>query len=144
MSLNRQRYDPEIFNAAYDVLLVPVDELAEGQIMVNPVLARTGDVLVHDLTDEDGRLLLSAGTRLTELSARRLLSLAQTSKLPAEIAVARDERLTSHRRTCRTRSCSRQRAGGGAASGRLLLRRFGVGLAPIRALPRAPDPTFLR
>jgi hypothetical protein len=60
--------------------------------MVNPVLARTGDVLVHDLTDEDGRLLLSAGTRLTELSARRLLSLAQTSKLPAEIAVARDEK----------------------------------------------------
>lgn len=52
MSLNQQRYDPEIFNAAYDVLLVPVDELGEGQIMVNPVLARTGDVLVHDLTDD--------------------------------------------------------------------------------------------
>jgi HD-GYP domain-containing protein (c-di-GMP phosphodiesterase class II) len=92
LSLNQQRYDPDIFAAAYDVLLVPVYELLEGQIMVSPILARPGDVLVHDLTDEHGLLLLSAGTKLTELSAHRLLSLAQTTKLPDEIAVAREDK----------------------------------------------------
>ena len=44
---------------------------------------------MHDLTDRDGHLLLSAGTVLTELSARRLMSLMQTVKLPKEISVAR-------------------------------------------------------
>ena len=92
LSLNQQRYDPDVFAVAQEVLLLPADELLEGQIMVSPVFARPGDVLVHDLTDEHGRLLLSAGTKLTELSAQRLLSLAQTTKLPEAIAVAREEK----------------------------------------------------
>jgi len=58
------------------------------------------------------------------------LSLAQTSKLPAEIAVARDEKTDESPWDVPDEELSRQRAGGGFASGGLLLRWFGVGLAP--------------
>lgn len=84
------RYDPEIFAVARTVLMVIEPAPAEGLVSIRPVLARTGDVLVNDLTDQEGRLLLSAGTELTELSAHRLLSLAQSYALPATILVLRN------------------------------------------------------
>lgn len=84
------RYDPEIFAVARTVLMVIEPTPSEGMVSIRPMLARTGDVLVKDLTDQDGRLLLSAGTELTELSAHRLLSLAQSHALPASILVLRN------------------------------------------------------
>lgn len=89
LAAHRERYDPTVFEVAYEVLMVPEHERGEDEIDIKPMMARTGDVLVHDLTDRDGQLLLSAGTELNELSARRLLSLAQTVTLPETIAVVR-------------------------------------------------------
>lgn len=90
LTLHKSRYDPDIFAVAQAVLMSHADEPSAGRAMIRPELALPGDVLLHDLTDRDGHLLLSAGTVFTELSARRLMSLAQTVKLPSEIAVARN------------------------------------------------------
>ena len=87
-----ERYDPAVYEIAYQVLMVPEHERGEDEIDIRPVMAQPGDVLVHDLTDRDGQLLLSAGTELNELSARRLLSLAQTVALPETIAVVRKKK----------------------------------------------------
>ncbi len=89
LMLHKSRYDPDILAVAQVVLMSHADEPTAGRVMIRPDLALPGDVLLHDLTDRDGHLLLSAGTVLTELSARRLMSLAQSVKLPREISVAR-------------------------------------------------------
>lgn len=87
---HKTRYDPDVLAVAQLVLMSHAEEPSAGRVMIRPDLALPGDVLLHDLTDRDGHLLLSSGTVLTELSARRLLSLAQTVKLPEQIAVARN------------------------------------------------------
>ena len=92
MAAHRERYDPAVFDMAYEVLLVPERHPGEGEIEIHPMMGQPGDVLVHDLSDRDGQLLLSAGTQLNDLSARRLLSLAQTVKLPATIVVVRNQK----------------------------------------------------
>lgn len=89
LMLHKSRYDPDVLAVAQVVLMSHADEPTTGRVMIRPDLALPGDVLMHDLTDRDGHLLLSAGTVLTELSARRLMSLMQTVKLPKEISVAR-------------------------------------------------------
>ncbi len=89
LAMHAERYDPVVFEVASRVLLIPLQHAPDERINIAPGLARTGDVLVQDLLDADGRLLLSAGTTLTELGARRLLSLTQTRKLPKQIIVLR-------------------------------------------------------
>ncbi len=89
LARNKARYDPDIFVVARTLLLVIETPPAEGVSSIRPVMARPGDILLNDLTDQEGRLLLSAGTKLTELSANRLLSLARTSSLPEFIRVSR-------------------------------------------------------
>jgi len=89
MAEHAERYDPKVLAVATRVLRVPETQPSEINIEIPPQLAHTGDVLVHDLIDEGGRLLLSAGVELTELSAQRLVSLAQSRQLPATIMVTR-------------------------------------------------------
>lgn len=89
LSAHRMRYDPQLFAIAQKVLRGGLDEPAKGVTVISMVAARPGDVLIHDLVDANGRLLLSAGTQLTELSARRLASLASSSKTHETITVSR-------------------------------------------------------
>lgn len=89
LGMHAERYDPRVLKVAGRVLLIPQTMPSEERLQIVPALARPGDVLVHDLTDADGRLLLSAGTVLTELGARRLFSLTQSRQLPKTITVIR-------------------------------------------------------
>lgn len=89
LGMHAGRYDPLVFKVASRILLIPRTMPSEERLQVAPALARPGDVLVHDLADAEGRLLLSAGTTLTELGARRLVSLTQSRQLPKTIAVVR-------------------------------------------------------
>lgn len=89
LAANARRYDPSIFRVARTALLVPETQATETEVEVTPNLARNGDVLVNDLMSDDGRLMLSAGTELTEMSIRRLQSLALNRKVSRTIKVRR-------------------------------------------------------
>ena len=89
---NFDRYHPRMLAAAKDWLKTnaedgkgherTVREMGIGEI-------RIGDVLVNDLRGENGDLLLTGGSRLTELMVKRIHMLYESRAIPRVLAVAR-------------------------------------------------------
>lgn len=89
---NFDRYHPRMLAAAKDWLKTnaeddkgherTVREMGIGEI-------RIGDVLVNDLRGENGELLLTGGSRLTELMVKRIHMLYESRAIPRVLAVAR-------------------------------------------------------
>ncbi|MBU1175130.1 MAG: response regulator [Alphaproteobacteria bacterium] len=89
---NSERYHPSLLASVGDFLTTSTDyngaheriarEMAIGEI-------RVGDVLVNDLRSETGDLLLTGGTRLTDLTIKRLHMLQASRAIPTILAVAR-------------------------------------------------------
>ena len=89
---NYDRYHPRMLAAAKDWLKAgaadgkghvrTVREMGIGEI-------RIGDVLVNDLRGESGELLLTGGSRLTELMVKRIHMLYESRAIPRVLAVAR-------------------------------------------------------
>ncbi|WP_417310003.1 HD domain-containing phosphohydrolase [Devosia sp.] len=87
MSETAGRYDPDIFRVAFDVLKTPAVLPTETEMTLTLEELQSGDILVHDLVDNEDRLVLSAGSQLSEMGTQRLLS--QSGRLPDTITIVR-------------------------------------------------------
>lgn len=87
-----ERYDPRLLSEICNILELTTDNLENAQgdlIFPSPIDVLVDDVLVADLKDGSGELLLSAGTQLSETMIQRISKQFELGNLPKKIAVSR-------------------------------------------------------
>lgn len=91
MAANSQLYDSEIFKAACQHLRKGVGEHdAEGEVLtLPPGVLRPKDIVKRDIFSDNDRLLLAAGSVLSEFTIHRLRALAHEKRIPGKIVVVR-------------------------------------------------------
>lgn len=82
------RYDPEILTAARECLMEAEPVLPETPSVALPMKGlTTGHVLVEDIQTVDGKVLLTAGRRLTEMLLERLHNYSTIAQIQEPIRV---------------------------------------------------------
>ena len=89
---NEARYHPHLLTTVTEFLYTSKEYGGDNERIAREVSIgeiRVGDLLVNDLRDENGDLLLTGGTALTELTIKRLHMLSASRTIPGVLAVAR-------------------------------------------------------
>jgi len=91
MRYHKSRYDPQIINliAAKNLSLVPSREIRTTLIMLSELLI--GDVLVSDIRSRENRLLLSAGSKITDSNREKLFNYYKIVPIKEPFSVFRKE-----------------------------------------------------
>lgn len=92
LKTNKHLYDPQLL----ELIIASIDYSSKifspdlgAPMEMTPGELLEGDIAVRDITGSDGRLLLAAGTELTELATLRLASLAKNDALPGKVEICR-------------------------------------------------------
>lgn len=87
----KHKYDPEVLKVAYMTLLEQQakEEEKEEVLTLEPMLLHSGDIVRKDITDVNDKLLLAAGSELTDLSIKRLVAFRLEKRFDQPVHVVR-------------------------------------------------------
>lgn len=88
----KRLYDPNILLLVLDIVQDPTalsQSKSSNELILKPGQLEEGDIIFRDIIDKDGRLILAAGSELTDITAHRILNLARHAVIDGAISVSR-------------------------------------------------------
>ncbi len=91
LASHKQEYDLDILKICYiELLEVAAKKKPEGtKLSLWPGMLKVGDIVVDDIVDVKGRLLLSCGQELSEISIARLRDFSNRGRIKGKITISR-------------------------------------------------------